>query len=68
MIYGFFPDPSMDQDQRQLLEYLINDEIAKRGIAVRVNEVEAMLNFIPTWETGLNDAVDAGIERFQTEE
>ena len=31
MIYGFFPDPSMDEDRWQRLEYFINDEIEKRG-------------------------------------
>jgi hypothetical protein len=35
---------------------------------VRVNETEALMNFIPSWETALNEAVDAGIVRFQADD
>jgi hypothetical protein len=67
MSYGFFPDPSMDEEDRQRLEDLINDEIAKGGLTdrVKVNESAAVLSSVPSWETALNEAVDAGIERFR---
>jgi hypothetical protein len=35
---------------------------------VRVNENTAVMSFILTWEKELNEAVDAGIERFRAEE
>lgn len=59
-------------DDRLHLEYLINEEIAKRGIAdrarVTVSDTEAILSVVPTRDTELNDAVDAGIDRFQAGE
>jgi len=69
MIYGVFPGEDMTEEQKQRLEDLINEEIAKRGLTdrVRVNETTAVMSFIPTWETALNEAADAGIERFQAE-
>lgn len=70
-VYGVFGD-GLDDDQRRRLEDLINEEIAKRGIAdrarVTVSESAALLSFAPAWDTELNDAIDAGIDRFRAEE
>jgi hypothetical protein len=61
----------LDDEQRQRREALINEEITKRGIAdrarVQVSESGTLLAFVPAWDTELNDAVDAGIDRFQAE-
>ena len=69
LVYGYFPSPDMTEEDCQLLEYFINDELEKRGITdrVRVHESTAVMSFVPMWETALNEAVDAGIERFQAE-
>jgi hypothetical protein len=70
MVYGLFLDPSMNEEDRQRREYFLNDEIAKRGIEarVRLKETETLMNFIQSWEKELNEAVDAGIERFRAEQ
>lgn len=69
MIYGVMPSFDMDEEDCKRLEELIQEEIEKRGLTdrVRVNEATAVMSFVPTWETALNEAVDAGIERFQAE-
>jgi hypothetical protein len=62
----------LDAEQRQHLEDLITEEIAQAGIAdrarVRVNDAAAFLTFVPGWDRELNNAIDAGIERFRAEE
>jgi len=72
MVYGVWGGDELTAEQKQRLEDLINEEIAKRGIAdraqVRVNESYAPMSFVPTWDTELTDAVYAGIERFRSEE
>jgi hypothetical protein len=70
MIYGFFPSPDMNEKDCQRLEDLINEEIQKRGLdaRVRVNDSIAVMSFVPFWETDLNAAVDAGIERYRVRE
>ena len=58
--------------EREQLEYLINEEIAKRGIAhrakVKVSDTAAVRSFVPSSDRELSDAVDAGIDRFQAGE
>jgi hypothetical protein len=72
MTYDVFGGYDLAPEKRQHLEDLINEEIAKRGIAdrarVRVSEYATLLSFVPRWDTELNDAVDAGIDRFRAEE
>jgi hypothetical protein len=72
MTYDVFGGYDLGPEQRQHLEDLINEEIAKRGMAdrarVRVSEYATLLSFVPRWDTALNDAVDAGIDRFRAEE
>lgn len=72
MVYGVWGGDDLTAEQRQYLEYLINEEIAKAGLAeraqVRVNDSTALLSFVPLWDRELSDAVDAGIERFRAGE
>ena len=71
MEYGVY-GAELTEDDRLHLEYLINEEIEKRGIAdrarVKVSESAAILSPVPSWDTELNDAVDTGIDRFQAGE
>jgi hypothetical protein len=68
VVYG----GELSADEREHLEYLINEEIAKRGIAnrakVKVSDTAAVLSFVPSSDRELSDAVDTGIDRFQAGE
>lgn len=66
-VYGVFPGEDMTEEQKQRLEDLINEEIAKRGLTdrVQVSANVAVLSFVPSWDRDLSDAVDAGIEWFR---
>jgi hypothetical protein len=71
MEYGVYGG-ELTEDDRLHLEYLINEEIARRGIAdrarVTVSDTAAVMSVVPSGDTELNDAVDAGIDRFQAGE
>jgi hypothetical protein len=70
--YDVFAGYDLAPAAQQQLEDFINDEIAKRGLAdrakVQVSPYATLLSFIPSWDTELNDAVEAGIKRFEAGE
>ena len=71
MVYGVY-GAELTEEDRLHLEYFINEQLAKRGIAdrarVKVSETATILLLVPSWDTELNDAVDAGSDRFRAEE
>jgi hypothetical protein len=72
MTYEVFGGYDLAPEERQHLEDLINDEIAKRGIAdrakVEVSNYATLLSCVPSSARELNDVVDAGIDRFRAGE